>query len=288
LLVSGAAGKLGQRVIAHLLDTHKVEPKRIIAATRNPEKLAELAAKGVQVRKADFEDAASLPSALAGVDRMLLISTDAVDRPGRRIAQHRAAIDAAKKANVRHVVYTSMPNPEGSLVLFAPDHLGTEQALTASGLGWTILRNSWYMENLLMSIPNWLGTGKWFSSTGTGKLAHVSREDCARAAAAALAAETTANARYDITGPEKRSAAEIAALVSGIYGKPIEVVQLSDEQLAQGLQGAGLPPPVAALLVSFDANTRAGKFDILSNAVEQLTGKPPQKLRDFLIAHKAS
>jgi NAD(P)H dehydrogenase (quinone) len=286
LLVTGAAGKLGQRVIAHLLETHQVDPKRIVAGTRNPEKLAALSAKGVQVRKLDFEDAASLPSALAGVDRMLLISSDAVDRPGRRIAQHRAAVDAAKKANVQHVIYTSMPNPEGSLVLFAPDHLGTEQALAASGLGWTILRNSWYMENLLMSIPTWLTTGKWFTSTGNGKIAHVSREDCARAAAAALASENTANVRYDIAGPEKRTSAEIAALVSDIYAKPIEVVQVSDEQLAQGIQAAGLPPPVAALLVSFDANTRAGKFDITSNAVEQLTGKPPQKLRDFLTTNK--
>jgi NAD(P)H dehydrogenase (quinone) len=236
----------------------------------------------------DFEDAASLPSAFAGVDRLLLISTDAVDRPGRRIAQHRTAVEHAKKANVRHVVYTSMPNPEGSLVLFAPDHLGTEQALTASGLGWTILRNSWYQENLLMSIPTWLATGKWFTSAGNGKQAHVSREDCARAAAAALASENTANARYDITGPEKRTVTEIAALVSEIYGKPIEVVPVGDEQLAQGIQAAGLPPPVAALLVSFDANTRAGKFDVLSNAVEQLTGKPPQKLRDFLAANRVS
>src|SRR5262245_51398877 len=132
LLVTGAAGKLGQRVIAHLLDTHKVAPAQIVAATRNPDKLAALAAQGAKVRKLDFEDAASLATAFAGVDRVLLVSTDAIDRPGRRLAQHKAAVEAAKKAGVKHVIYTSMPNPDNTLITFAPDHLGTERALAAS------------------------------------------------------------------------------------------------------------------------------------------------------------
>jgi NAD(P)H dehydrogenase (quinone) len=287
LLVTGAAGKLGQSVIAHLLGTQKIPAARIVAATRDPGKLASLAAKGVGVRKADFDDSASLGAALAGVDRMLLISTDALDRPGRRLAQHQAAIAAAKKAGVKHVVYTSMPNPDGSLVTFAPDHLGTEQALAASGLGWTILRNSWYMENLLMSLPGALAAGKWLTSTGNGKIAHVSRDDCARAAAAALASDSTANACYDITGPQKLTTAEIAALASEVFAKPLEVVQITDEEISENLQAHGVPAVFVPTLVSFEANTRAGKFDVLSNAVEKLTGKPPQRLRDFLMASKA-
>lgn len=288
LLITGAAGQLGQRVISHLLDAHAVAPARIVTATRNPEKLSSLASKGVKVRKADFEDVASLAAAFAGVDRVLLISTDAIDRPGRRLSQHKAAIEAAKNAGVKHVVYTSMPNPEDSLITFAPDHLGTEQALTSSGLGWTILRNSWYMENLFMSLPSVLASGKWFTSTGNGKVAHVSRDDCARAAAAVLASKGIANARYDITGPQKHTVAQIAAQVSEVSGKPIEVIQVSDEQLTEGTQAAGLPELVATLLTSFDANTRAGKVDLVSNAVEQLTGKAPQTLRDFLIANRAA
>ena len=145
----------------------------------------------------------SLLNAFSGVDRLLLISTDALDRPGRRLAQHRAAVAAAVKAGVKHVVYTSMPNPEpGSRVIFAPDHYGTEQALKESGLSWTILRNAWYAENLAFTLPAALATGKWITSAGEGRIPHIARDDCAEAAAAALASPSTDNARYDITGPE--------------------------------------------------------------------------------------
>lgn len=285
-LVTGAAGQLGQRAIAHLLDSQHVSPDRVVATTRHPEKLASLSARGVKVRKADFEDPASLAAAFAGVDRMLLISTDAIDRPGRRLAQHKAAIDAARAAGIKRIVYTSMPNPDDSLIPFAPDHLGTEQAIAASGIAWTILRNTWYMENLFMSAPAALASGKWYTSTGGGRAAHVSREDCARAAAAALASEAPGNLRFDISGPQALTLAEIASTLSGVVGKPIEVVQVTDEQLAQGMIAAGVPEFVVPLMVAFDANTRAGKVDIVSNAVEQLTGTPPQTLRAFVTAHK--
>jgi NAD(P)H dehydrogenase (quinone) len=288
LLVTGAAGKLGQRVIAHLLDTHKVAPANIVAATRNPDKLAALAAKGIKVRQLDFEDAASFAPALAGVDRLLLISTDAIDRPGRRLAQHEAAVAAAKKAGVKHVIYTSMPNPDNTLITFAPDHLGTERALAASGVSHTILRNSWYMENLFMSLPGVLASGKWFTATGNGQVAHVAREDCARIAAAVLASDSTGTKIYNVTGPQKHTTAAIAALVSEVTGKPIEVVQVSDEQLIEGMKAAGMPAFIAPVLASFDANTRAGKVDLVSKDIEQVTGKPPQGLRDFLIANKAA
>lgn len=287
LLVTGAAGQLGQRVIAHLLDSG-VPAVRIVAASRNPDKLADLARKGIQVRKLDFEDAGTLAPGLAGIDRMLLISTDAVDRPGRRLEQHRAAVKAAQQAGVKHVVYTSMPNPERSLILFAPDHLGTEQALASSGLGWTILRNNWYMENLLRSLPPVMASGKWYTSAGDGRIAWIAREDCARAAAAALAAEGGPNVRLDVTGPEALTTAQVAALVSGSTGKAIEVVPVNDEQLKQGLIAAGVPDFLAPLVVSIDANTRAGGLDVVSNTVAQLTGKPPQNLRSFLTEHAAA
>ncbi len=288
LYISGASGQLAQRVLSHLVDHHHVPPASIVAGTRKPEKLQAWAAKGVKVRKADFEDPASLAAALKGVDHMLLISTDAIDRPGRRLAQHKAAIEAAKKAGVRHVVYTSMLNPERSPVTFASDHLGTEQALEASGLGRTILRMSWYMDSLLGALPPILAAGKWITAAGTGKLSHVTREDCARAAAAALASDKAGNIRYDVTGPEKYTTAELAATASRIAGKPIDVVQVSNEELAQGKRAAGLPEFVVALIASLDANTRAGYADVLSDAVVKLTGKPPQSVSDFLAANKAA
>jgi NAD(P)H dehydrogenase (quinone) len=288
LLVTGASGHLGRRVIANLIEGQGVDPARIAAATRDPAKLGDLAAAGVRVVAADFDDAASLSKAFAGADRLLLVSTDAIDRPGRRLAQHQAAIAAAKAAGVKHVVYTSMPQPDDSLIPFAPDHLGTERALQGSGLGWTILRNSWYQENLLLSLPHVVASGQWFTSAGEGRVANVSREDCARAAAAALASTDSANRTYTLTGPQALTIGEIAALAREVLGRAIAVVPVSDDQLAQGMIAAGVPEPLARLLVAFDANTRAGKVDIVTDAVTRLTHKPATPLRDFLAANKAA
>jgi NAD(P)H dehydrogenase (quinone) len=288
LLVSGAAGHMGERVVAHLIGAQKVPASRIVAGTRAPEKLASLEASGIAVRRLDFEDSSSLAAALRGVDRMLLISTDAIDRPGRRLAQHRAAIEAAKAAGVRHVVYTSMPNPQSSLITFAPDHLGTERALAASALGWTVLRMNWYMENLLGSLPSALAMGKWYTAAGEGRVGYVSREDCARAAAAALAASDGPNSRLDVTGPQSLSVSEIAAIVGRIASKPLEVVQQSDDERKRALGAAGLPEPIVALVVSIEASIRAGKLDIASDTVERLTGSAPEALTAFLTEHQAT
>ncbi|NKJ36908.1 SDR family oxidoreductase [Rhizobium sp. SG570] len=288
LLVTGAAGQLGQRVIHHLLETYKVAPGRIIAATRSPEKLADLAAKGVITRKADFDDAATLPAAFAGVDRLLIISTDALAVPGLRLKQHTAAVEAAKKAGVKHILYTSMPAPENSLVSFAPDHLGTENAIKASGIGYTILRDAWYFDNYMMGLPHSLAVGKWYTATGGGRTSNISRNDCALAIAAALASDTTDNATYTLTGSTSLTIEDVASVVSKITGRPLEVVQVNDEQFAAGLTGAGLPKFVVDMLVSADANARAGKFDILTNDFNKLTGKEPQTLRSFVEEHKAA
>ncbi|MGA1802700.1 SDR family oxidoreductase [Rhizobium sp. HT1-10] len=288
ILVTGAAGQLGQRVIHHLLETYKIAPADIVAATRSPDKLAELSAKGVVTRKADFDDAANLAQAFAGVDRLLIISTDSLDTPGKRLAQHMAAIDAAKAAGVKHIFYTSMPNPDKSLVTFAPDHLGTEAAIKASGLGYTILRDAWYMDNFMMSLPHNLQGGKWYTATAGGKAPYISREDCALAIAAALASSNTDSTTYTLTGSTSYSITDIASTVSAITGRPLEVVDVTDEQLAGGMTGAGLPPFVVDMLVSADANIRAGNFDQLTADFTTLTGKEPQTLRSFFEERKAA
>ena len=289
LLVTGASGQLGRRVITHLIQTHRVAAQNIIATTRKPEALADLAAQGVVVRSADFDDPVSLAKAFAGADRLLLISTDALDRPGRRLEQHVNAVNAAVKAGVKHVVYTSMPRPEpGSPIPFAPDHLGTEKALAASPLGWTVLRHNWYAENLHLSLPAVLASGRWYSAAGDGTTAYVSREDCARADAAALASTASANTTLDITGPQALNTAQIAALATQVLGKAIQVVPVSDEQLAQGMAAAGVPPFLVPLMVSFDVNARAGNVSTVSDAVQRLTGTPAQSLKDWLVANKAA
>lgn len=288
ILITGAAGQLGQGVIQHLIETYKVPAGSIVAATRSPEKLSELAAKGVQTRKADFDDAASLETAFAGIDRLLIISTDSLDTPGKRLAQHKAAVAAAIKAGIKHIAYTSMPAPDDSLVTFAPDHLGTENAIKASGLAYTIIRDAWYHDNYLMGMPHNLHGGKWFTSVADGKLATISRDDCARAIAAALASGTADSATYTLTGSKSLGAKDIAAIFADVTGKPLDVVPVTDEQLGQGLRGAGLPDFVADMLVSADANIRAGKFDLVSGDFKKLTGGEPQSLKDFVVANKAA
>ncbi len=287
ILVTGAAGQLGQRVVHHLLETYKVPTSRIIAATRDPSKLADLAAKGVATRKADFDDAAGLVSAFEGAGTVLIISTDALAVPGQRLKQHTAAVNAAAKAGVKHVAYTSMPSPDKSLVTFAPDHLGTENAIKASGLPYTILRDAWYFDNFMMSLPHNLEGGKWYTATKGGKVPYITREDCALAIAAALVGKPE-NKTYTLTGSTSYSIADVASAVTAITGRPLEVIDVTDEQLSAGLTGAGLPSFVVDMLVSADANIRAGNFDSLSGDFTTLTGKEPQTLRKFIEDRKAA
>ncbi len=288
ILITGAAGQLGQRVIHHLLETYKVPVANLIAASRDTAKLAALAAKGVQTRKADFDDAASLEAAFKGVDRVLIISTDALAVPGQRLKQHTTAVNAAVKSGVKHIAYTSMPSPDKSLVTFAPDHLGTENAVKASGLPYTIIRNAWYLDNYMHSMPHNLQGGSWYTASGDGKVPNISRDDCALGAAAALASGTADSATYTLTGSQSLSADEIAATIASSVGKPLSAVKVSDEQLLQGLLGAGLPDFVATMLVSADANIRAGNFDQVTDDFTKLTGKQPQTLEDFFVANKAA
>ncbi|MDP2679133.1 MAG: SDR family oxidoreductase [Rhodoferax sp.] len=289
LLVTGASGHLGQRVIHHLLETLNVAPQRIIATTRKPETLKDLAAKGITVRSADFDDAASLRSAFAGADRLLLISTDALDRPGRRLEQHQAAVAAAEQAGVAHVVYTSMPLPENSPLLIAPDHAGTEKALASSALeGWTVLRNHWYFENLFMSLPQALASGQWYSAAGQGKVAYIARDDLARAAAIALASEAGGKTSYTLSGAEAFTTEQIAQQVSQATGKPLQVVHVPLAGLIQGMVGAGFPEPLAAVFASFDTNTAAGRVAEVTEDYQKLTGVAQQPFVHWLTANAST
>ena len=284
LLVTGASGHFGRRVVELLLE-HGASA--IIATTRSPEKLADLAARGVTVRAADFEDGAGLAKAFAGADRLLLISTDAVDDKGTRLRQHQNAVKAAAEAGVKHVVYTSLTNATDTPILLAPDHAGTEQALAASGLGWTSLRNNVYMETLPGSLARAAQMGKLFSAIGEGKIGYVAREDCAQAAAGALRADFDGQRTLDVTGPEAVAQADLARIASDLTGKPIEYVPLPLEVLIDNMVKAGLPRPVAAIYASFDSAGAQGKLDVVTHVVEELSGKQPTSIREFLTVHQA-
>jgi NAD(P)H dehydrogenase (quinone) len=281
LLVTGAAGKLGRRVVELLLEKNAGD---VIAATRNPDALQDLAAKGVKVVRADFGQPASLAAAFAGVDRALLISTDAI---GKRVEQHRAAVKAFENAGVKHVVYTSMPNPgPESPVTIAPEHRATEELIAATKLGFTMLRNNLYTDLMLATLPGAVKSGQLVDARQSGAAAFVTREDCAQAAAAALA---TCDGRetFDVTGPEALSSAQVAAILSELTGKPVKHLSVAPEALIEGMVQHGLPKFAAELYASFDVGVAKGQLAKTSDTVQRLNGKVPQSVMAFLTAHRA-
>jgi NAD(P)H dehydrogenase (quinone) len=285
LLVTGAAGQFGRQAVEHLL---AAGGSRVIATTRDPAKLAGLAARGAEVRAADFDDPASLRTAFAGADRLLLISTDTLDIPGKRLAQHRAAVTAAKAAGVGHVVYTSAPAAHpiagGGL---EDDHFWTEVALYDSGLDWTILRNNLYADLLPLSLGHAIATGQLFSATAGRGRSYVTRSDAARTAAHALL-KGRGRQVLDVTGPAAVTQDEVAALVSELSGRPVAHVEVPPAGLRQGMVGAGLPPFLADALVAFDVAAAQGYHAIVTPTVKDLTGEEPVPLRDFLTANRAA
>ena len=281
LLVTGAAGHLGRATLEHLL---KAGHTRLVATTRNPEGLAEFAARGVEIRKADFDDATTLDAAFQGVDRLLIISTSSFDFPGQRLAQHKRAIAAAAAAGVKHVLYTSVVRADEaqSPLILAADHRATEAALIESGLDYTILRNNWYSENLAGDIQHALATGTLATATGEGKVGWVTRDDCARAAAAALASDFVGKRIVDVTGPAALSLLEIAEVLSQVSGKAIAFAALPSA-VRQGIfEQIGLPAGLAQVLVNSEEAISQGWLSTVSNDVEALTGKKPASIEEFL------
>lgn len=281
LLVTGANGNLGRIVVEELLARGA---KHIVAGTRDTAALADFADRGVDVRRLDFDDAASLQSAFAGVDRALIISTVAANRT----EQQSAAVAAAKAAGVSYLAYTSAPNarPNADAGGIA-DHYWTEVAIAASGLDFTLLRNHIYADMTIVGAGSALASGQLFEATGGKGRNYVTRADAARAAAGALLT-ATGKQILDITGPAPVQQAEVAALYTKLTGKPVTAVTLTGEQLLGGLQAAGVPSFMAQLLVAFDLDAAQGHHAVVTDAVKQLTGREPESLEAFLTANKAA
>jgi NAD(P)H dehydrogenase (quinone) len=283
--VTGASGQLGRRVVQLLLDA---KAGTVVAATRTPGRLADLTAAGAVVRRADFDDPASLAAAAKGVDAMLLVSTDAVDRPGRRLAQHRAAIQAALEGGVKRIVYTSLINPgPESPITIAPDHAGTEAALSATPLAYTVLRDNVYADMLFHSLPHAVATGELVAAANGGGIAYVTREDCARVAAAVLAKPSEAREVLDVTGPEAVTFAQLAALAGELTGKRVVYKPVTAATRRSGLIAAGLPAVAADLYVSFDVAAALGQLAGVSDTVQRLTGRAPTRVAELLQAQRS-
>lgn len=284
LIVTGAAGRLGRLVADQLLE--RLPPGELVLVTRRPEALGELRARGADVRYGDFDKPPSLRQAFAGGQRMLLISTDAI---GHRVRQHRAAIDAAVTANVRHVVFTSIVNPvpwnpTGAIAREAGQ---TEGMLHRSGLAWTVLRFGSFAELQLPPAATAVQNRQLVLNFGRGRIVPVPRRDCAEAAAAVLTKDGHAGRTYHITGSESFSQSDLAELFSELSGRRVRLVPLSDVMLTSLLVGIGTPPLSAYGITAYGRAVRLGYFDVIDPALERLTGHPALTLREVLLAHRA-
>jgi NAD(P)H dehydrogenase (quinone) len=279
IAVTGASGHFGRHVAGLLLD-RGIAP---VLITRDPSRLGDLAARGADVRLGDFADPAGLEAALHGVDRLLLISTDIVGPA--RVALQSAAVEAARAAGVAHVIYTSLPRPDADNPAgVAPDHRATEQAILASGLAWTFLRNNLYADLQVPAAAQAAATGQLVTNSGGGAVAYVARADCAAVAASVLAADGHEGAIYDITGSEAIDATGLAAIFGEVGGRQVEVVAVDDEAFIAGLVAVGLPAEAATLYASFGAAARGGWLEGVTTSVADLTGRRPISLREVLAA----
>ncbi|VVJ18253.1 NAD(P)H dehydrogenase (quinone) 2 (EC [Amycolatopsis camponoti] len=279
IVVTGATGQLGRLVVEGLLE--KVAPAEIVAAVRDPAKAAEFATRGVQVRRADYDDPASLAAAFAGADKVLLISSST---PGQRLAQHEAVIAAAREAGAGHLAYTSVLAADTTKLFVAPDHKATEEAIRASGLPFTFLRNGWYTENYAQTIAQALASGSFAGSAGDGKLGAVPRADFAAAAVEVLTGEGHEGRVYELAGDEPFGYADLAATITAVSGTPVTYQDLPAEQHRQLLVGAGLPEPVAAMLVDADRGIAEGELASTSGDLSRLIGRPTTSLTEAVTA----
>jgi NAD(P)H dehydrogenase (quinone) len=280
--VTGASGHLGQRTIQLLLDGGA---QHIIALTRRPEKLSGLAGRGIEVRQASFDDPAGLPAAFAGIERLLLVSTDALET---RTAQQTAAVDAAVAAGVSHLLYTSVTSPYPDAAAMVPNsHFWTEIRIAASGRDFSILRNNQYTDYLIPGAQHAIATGTLVHAGGGGRRAYVTREDCAAAAAGALLG-ATGKRIFDISGPEAVSGDDLAALCSRLSGKPVAAQAVPGGSLVAGLEAAGVPAEMAAVLARFDTDAAKGYLGIVTSHVEELTGHASQSVAEFLAANRSA
>jgi NAD(P)H dehydrogenase (quinone) len=272
----------------------------LILTSRTPAKLADLAERGATVRAADFDDPATLCDAFRGGTKMLLISTA---RVGTRVGQHRNAIEAAVIEGVRHIAYTSVlgaAEPDNP-ALVKLDHRATEEIMEASGAAWTFLRDSQYAEAIAGAmVPGALVSGRIPDNGHQGKVAFVSRDDCVACATGVLTGDGHENRAYDITGPEKFTIPEALQMAAEIAGKPIEVIPVDDDAMYAHFDSLGIPrhasddvpagpiPWSSDDMVTFGQSIREGYFDVLTDHVERITGRPPKPLREVMLAFKPS
>jgi NAD(P)H dehydrogenase (quinone) len=282
IVVTGATGHLGRLAVEALLN-RGVPAGQIIATGRRTEALAGLAERGVVVRRADFDDEASLREAFTGAEKLLLVSGSEV---GQRARQHANAIEAAKAVSVRFIAYTSIAKADASTLLLADEHRATEQLLAEAGVPHALLRNSWYIENYTGQLPVYLQHGI-AGAAGTGRVSAATRADYAEAAAAVLAGDGHSGAVYELGGVPF-TMADLAEVVSAATGQAVSYTDLPVEQYEAVLVEAGLPEPVAAVFADGDRGVADGELLVDGNDLEKLIGRAPTSLSDAVASAVAS
>ena len=277
--ITGATGQLGRLVVDALL--RRVPADQVVALVRDPAKADDFRAMGVAVREADYDRPETLRSALEGVDRVLLISSDAV---GIRARQHQAVIDAADAAGVELLAYTSMLHADATPAKLAAEHKATEDAIAASGLPAAILRNGWYTENHLMGLSQALEHGAMVGAAGEGRFSSAARADYAEAAAVVLTSDEQAGQVYELAGDRSYTLPEFAAELSRQAGRPIAYRDLSQADYKQVLLGAGLPEPLADALSDEDAVSRRDTLLDEGCALGRLIGRPTTPMPETIAA----
>ncbi|CAN7428051.1 NmrA family NAD(P)-binding protein [Duganella sp. LjRoot269] len=279
IIVTGATGQLGRLVIASLLKT--VPAAQIVAAVRDVAKGADLAALGVQVRRADYSDPASLDAAFAGAGKVLLISSSEL---GQRVAQHRNVIAAAVRAKAGLLAYTSVLHADTSALGLAEEHRQTEAAVRASGLNYSLLRNGWYVENYTGGLGAALAHGALAGGAGEGRISAAARADYADAAAAVLASTQAVEQVYELAGDTAFTLGDLAAELSRQSGKGIPFHNLPQQDYRDMLLGFGLPAPLAELIADSDAQAARGALYDGSGTLGKLIGRPTISLADAVKA----
>jgi NAD(P)H dehydrogenase (quinone) len=280
IVVTGATGQLGRLVIEYLTRAG-VAPGDITALGRSADRLARFDGTGIRTAVASYDEPESLDAALAGAEKVLLVSGSEV---GQRVRQHGNVIDAAVRAGVSHLVYTSAPHADSSELILAPEHKATEELIIAADLPFTILRNNWYTENYASATEQAEATGNHVASTGDGRVASASRTDYAEAAAVVLTTDGHDGAVYELSGDFAWTGEELAAAMSDIVGERIAFLSVTSEEHADLLRTAGLDEGAIGFVVGLDANIRDGLLGDATPDMRTLLGRPTTPLAEGLRA----
>ena len=271
LFVTGASGQLGQLVIDALLKRAPLGTTVAGVRSLDGDAAKGLRARGIEVRSANYDQPEVLAAAFRGIDRLLLISASEI---GVRVEQHRNVIDAAKKAGVGLIAYTSLLRADTSPLSLAEDHRQTEAALKVSGLPFVLLRNGWYTENYAASIKPALANGAFFGCAGNGRIASATRGDYAEAAAVVLTTDNQAGLEYELAGDDAYTLTEFATAIAAESGRPVVYRDLSELEFEAVLLKAGLPEELVGLLTNSDAGVARGGLDDSGHELSSLIGRP--------------